>query len=223
MTKRLTDAPGIQILKVATIASTFLGLHFSIAFGWALVPIIAIVAATLVALAYTLRHDRGRLTNSVLIAVLCLFGGVLGLHLGGFTVVDRALTFPSILILAGVSVVFGRSLLNGQEPIVNRFMRIELGKVPEPAAKYGRRLTVIWAGLLAAMAAESLVLAIFADLGTWSWLVNVVNPAILIAFFIGQHMLGRRYLPERRHASPLSTFRVMLQPSIWFRSTGGTT
>ena len=66
------------------------------------------------------------------------------------------------------------------------------------------------------LAIESLALSLLVDLSTWSWLVNVVNPALMLAFFFGQHVYGDRFLPEHRPASPLRTIRAMLHPNVWF-------
>ena len=137
------------------------------------------------------------------------------LALSGYAAAASLLSAPPFLILMGLAVVFGRTLLPGQEAMINRFMRLELGEVPDRIAATGRRLTLIWACLFAAMAIESVALMALTDFSTWSWLVNVVNPAVMILFFVGQHLHSRTYLPDGRTASANATLRRMLKPEVW--------
>jgi len=188
----------------------------AIAAGWVGAAFALLVAVAAAALGVGIRRKSGPVTIAFLSGTVIFFGAALALYLAGSKSAGHVLTAPSFLILAGLAFVFARSLANGAEPIVNRFMRLEMGTVPERAARYGRRLTAIWAVLLAAMAVESLVLSFVADLATWSWLVNVANPVALAIFFVAQHLYGDRFLPEHRRASPLTTVKAMLHPGVWF-------
>jgi uncharacterized membrane protein len=203
-------------LRTILVVLTLIGLHASIAAGWVVVAFAVIVAVSALALGAALQRKSGPVAIAMLAGNVMFFSVALALYAAGTKVVGHILTLPSFLILAGLSFVFAQSLARGEEPIVNRFMRMELGSVPERAARYGRRLTAIWAVLLAAMAVESMILSFAVDLSTWSWLVNVVNPVALAIFFVAQHLYGDRFLPEHRRASPLTTVKAMLHPGVWF-------
>lgn len=204
-----------KLARMALVALTLIGLHAAIAAGFVLVAFALLLAIAAAALGVGLCRRSGLLPVAILAGNAVLFGLALALYAAGVKAAGHVLTLPSFLILAGLAFVFARSLDAGEEPIVHRFMRLELGSVPERAARYARRLTAIWAVLLAAMALESLVLSLFVDLSTWSWLVNVVNPALLAGFFVGQHLYGDRYLPEHRRSSPVTTVKTMFHPDIW--------
>lgn len=207
--------PG-QLAKVATVGGTLLGLHATIAAGWIIVPLAIIVAASLLAMGISLHRGTSRMLSIMLAGNALFFALGIALYVGGVKSIGHVLTLPSFLILGGLAFVFARSLTGNREPIVNHFMRLELGTVPEPAAGYGRALTATWALLLAAMAIESVVLSFLVDLSTWSWIVNVVNPALMVVFFVGQHLYGDRFLPKDRRASPLNTMKAMFRPQVWF-------
>lgn len=179
-------------------------------------PLALIIAVSLIGFTLSILRRKSRVVTVVLLANALFFAFGLAMYAAGWTRFGQALTLPSFLILAGLAFVFARSLARNEEPIVIRFMRLELGTVPERAADYGRTLTAVWAVLLAAMAVESLVLSLVVSLSTWSWLVNVANPALLIFFFVGQHLYGDRFLPAQRRASPLTTIKAMFHPQVWF-------
>ncbi len=200
---------------MVTLGVTLLSLHASIAAGWIIVPLAMIVAVSLLAVGIGFHRRRGGALVAILAVNTLFFALGLALYVAGFNSIGHVLTLPSFLVLGGLAFVFAWSLTKSQEPIVNRFMRFELGTVPERAASYGRTLTAAWAVLLAAMAIESVALSLLVSLSTWSWIVNVINPAFMFVFFVVQHLYGDRFLPEHRRASPLSTMKAMLHPQVW--------
>jgi uncharacterized membrane protein len=99
----------------------------------------------------------------------------------------KAIFIPPIVVNLGVAIMFGATLRPGHEPLVTRLARFHHKEgLPQPLLRYTRILTILWAGLTAAMAIEAGVLAAAFDIETWSWAVNIVNPLILVAFFIAQ-------------------------------------
>ena len=92
-----------------------------------------------------------------------------------------------MLINLTVAVIFGASLWPGQVPLVTRLAIIHHdGDLPQPLFGYTRLLTIIWTAVTGIMAVEAALLALFVDLSTWSWIVSVANPAILVTLFFGQ-------------------------------------
>ncbi len=100
---------------------------------------------------------------------------------------ESAIYAPPVLISTAIAIFFGMTLRPGVEPVITTWARIhhEDG-LPEALQKYTRRLTLIWTLLLAAMAIELAALPFLVNMTTWSWITNVVNPLILVTFFIGQ-------------------------------------
>lgn len=126
---------------------------------------------------------------------------------------------PPVLINVYFFFLFGKTLLPGRVPLITHFSRINLkGSIPYPLAGYTRLLTILWTGLFAVMAIESAALAAFAGLELWSWMVNIVNPGIAVAFFILEHF----YRVYRYHRfGPFSLVRalnIMMRPESWVQS-----
>lgn len=120
-------------------------------------------------------------------AVAAVFAVLVALNVAGYSYLTYAVFVPPVVVNLGLSIVFGSTLRPGQKPLVTRFAELHHDDVlPEPLVAYTRRLTVVWTVLLAVMGIEAAVLAATVDLGTWSWIVNVLNPLILIVFFVAQ-------------------------------------
>jgi len=105
---------------------------------------------------------------------------------------------------------FGLTLRTGREPLIARYMRAELGAVPVECLRYARRLTGLWAALLAALAGVHLA----ALLGAWPGIqASLALHLVLIpGFFLAEHPFRARVFPTLP-ASPLSTLRSMLRAS----------
>lgn len=121
---------------------------------------------------------------AMILAVLAVLVGLALFQSARWT---QAIFVPAVIINLAISVIFALSLLPGRDALVTQLARLHHdGDLPEPLIRYTRILTLIWTLLLSAMAIEAGVLAYYADIATWSWAVNFVNPLILAAFFIGQ-------------------------------------
>jgi len=116
---------------------------------------------------------------------------------------------PPVAINLWLMILFGASLRRGSTPLISRIARLERGELTPELARYTRRLTLIWTLLFLAMAAESLLLALFAPLALWSWFVNVWNYVFVAALFIGEYFYRRIRFAHYRHASPLALLRMM--------------
>jgi len=125
-----------------------------------------------------------------------------------------------VAILAAVSWTFGHTLLHARVPLITRMVAALEGGTPaqlDPeVSRYTRRLTAVWAGLLAALAATSLGLAlvavpngILAGLGIaapvavtqaqWSWCANVLDYGVVGGFFVLEFAYRKRRFPGRYH------------------------
>jgi uncharacterized membrane protein len=153
-----------------------------------------------------------------------LFGWLVGITIlasaltaiwAGYASAIALLLAPSVLANGFMFLLFGRTLLPGQEPLITRFRRIEIGHVAPKFAGYTRRLTQVWTLLFGAGTAASLLAALGGNIEIWSWIAFVVFPALTAALFLGEHVYrAYRYGPEGR-ASPLHTLALMFHPQAW--------
>lgn len=141
----------------------------------------------------------------------------LALALAGHSAALAVVLVPPVLINLALFVLFGRTLLPGQEPLIARFARIEQGDLPPPLYRYTRRLTAGWMALFAAMTVAAL-LATFADPATWSTVTNIICPLLAAALFLGEHPYRGWRFRQYGPASPLRTLRTMLRRETWATS-----
>src|SRR5262249_29259919 len=111
------------------------------------------------------------------IAVLCGYGSAVALVLAPSVVMN------SLLLLA-----FGHTLIPGNEPLITRFRRAEVGYVTPPFVFYTRRLTYLWTLLFAVATVSSLAAALWGNLAVWSWISLIAVPLVSAAFFLGEHV-----------------------------------
>ncbi len=126
------------------------------------------------------------------------------------------ITFLLPVIINGCFLyLFGRTILPGREPQIARFRRL-VGAEPSQAGEhYSKWLTVCWVVFFAVSLGASILLALYADPVTWSFVVNLVLPAVAVIFFLSEHFLRTRYLAHYG-AVPLSrTLQIVLRPDAW--------
>jgi uncharacterized membrane protein len=144
------------------------------------------------------RANRWRLAASALFAGLC------------------ALALPwepepfqaALAVFANLGACYGfaSTLLPGREPLITRYTRFDFGHLPPDCALYTRRLTVLWAALLAAFAAaQSLVLA-----GHWRPSAVLAAEAVLCgAVFLGEHLVRGWRFPHHGRPTLRRTVRAV--------------
>jgi uncharacterized membrane protein len=126
-----------------------------------------------------------------------------------------ALVLPPTLGNLAVSGVFAYTLLPGHEPAIVRVARVSRGELPAELAAHARRVTWVWAVLPAAIMAAALSALMVAGLGAWSWIANVANPVLLIATFLGEHLVRGWKFPQYGRPSVFWTLSVMLDKRAW--------
>jgi uncharacterized membrane protein len=120
------------------------------------------------------------------------------------TLADRLAFLPPTLIYVFLCWVFGRTLVAGKEPLVMRIARISRGgDLPEPLARYTRRVTWLWTGVLGAMAVTSFLLARFAAPEIWSLFTNVLSYIVLGLLFPVEYGYRLLRYPHYVHINPL--------------------
>ncbi|MFQ5935229.1 MAG: hypothetical protein ACE5LB_02310 [Acidiferrobacterales bacterium] len=114
-----------------------------------------------------------------------------------------ALFLPPVLINLSLLVLFGKSLLPGREPLIARLSRLELGKHPHELAVYARQVTWLWTAFFAAITIESVLLAAYAPLETWSLFTNILNYVFVAMLFIGEYIYRVMRFRKYTHTPPL--------------------
>jgi uncharacterized membrane protein len=176
-----------MVLRVVVVAMVVLLFHALALTGrpaWCLAIMLAGAVAALVYLVVR-RRPKGLIAAAA--ATVLVLGPLVGLAFLSSPAWAKAIFVPPVLINLAVAIIFGLSLRPGQVPLVTRLAIIHHdGDLPPPLFGYTRLLTVMWTAVTGIMAVEAALLALFVDLSTWSWIVSVANPAILITLFFGQ-------------------------------------
>ena len=104
-----------------------------------------------------------------------------------------------VLINAILAVIFARTLLPGETPLVTRFSILLRGKLEPQVVSYTRRVTQVWTLFFILLALESLLLALFAPLEIWSLFANILNYLLAGLLFAGEYFFRVHYLHDLEH------------------------
>ncbi|MEZ5592816.1 MAG: hypothetical protein R3F53_19775 [Gammaproteobacteria bacterium] len=108
---------------------------------------------------------------------------------------------PSLALISTLLWLFGRTLLPGREPLVAAIARSVHGPLAPAVARYTRRLTQLWALLLALLLGEIILVAWLAPPAGTTLLLNLLNPGLVALVFIAEFFWRRRCLPDVQHIS----------------------
>lgn len=135
--------------------------------------------------------------------------------LRGFDDLAKIILLPPVVLNGFFLYIFGRTLLPRREPLITRIRRLEVGEVTPELAIYTRRLSIYWVVYFAVSLLASVLLAIYADLATWSWVANMAGPAIGIAYFLLEHLYRVHRFGHIPPVSIAGTLRATLRPDAW--------
>ncbi len=113
----------------------------------------------------------------------------------------HALFLPPPAISLFFCLLFGKTLLPGNEPLVTRIARFERGELSPELIAYTRRLTWVWTGFLLIVTLESILLALFTSVETWSLFANMLNYAFIGALFVAEYIYRINRFGRAGHAS----------------------
>ncbi|MEH6416236.1 hypothetical protein [Pseudomonas sp. CGJS7] len=145
---------------------------------------------------------------------------------------------PPVLFNAWLSWWFARSLRAPRQGLITRIVAGLYGCAPDELApdlyRYTRRLTAVWAGVLALLAVVNGALATIAvpdgflfRLGytpalaisreQWSWFANIFNYGVVGGVFAVEYLVRRRLFKDRPEKGFIDFFRKMAQlgPKFW--------
>jgi uncharacterized membrane protein len=101
---------------------------------------------------------------------------------------------------------FASTLLPGREPLITRYTRFDFGHLPPDCVGYTRRLTLLWALLLAGFAAAQMA----ALAGLWRPSTVLAVEAVLCgALFLGEHLVRSTRFPHHGPATLRRTSRAI--------------
>ena len=100
------------------------------------------------------------------------------------------------LMLLGI---FGATLLPGKTPLVTAIGEAARGTLDVSMRQYTRRVTWIWTLTFIFLTTEAIILTLLDHELAWSWLINVVNPALLVTIFVGEFIYRKHRFPNHRH------------------------
>jgi len=157
---------------------------------------------------------RNPLRSPWLVPVILMVGAQIAVWAGYRSAVALIL-MPSIVMNAFLLILFGHTLLPGQESLITRFRRLEKGHVAPVFVSYTRHLTLLWTTLFAIATAVSLAAAAWGDITLWSWIAVIAIPAASLLLFLGEHAYRAVRFGAEGRSSPLRTVRIMLHPDAW--------
>ena len=218
MTTANTPSSRPFVGRILLIAAVFASIHAATLAGAIPLAIFVLFCAlALVPAAAALRASGGRRSKyALLAAALSLLAACALLWQTNDS--RLALILPSFLGSLLTSAFFAYSLLPGQVPIIVRICHVTRGNpLPDGLESYARRLTLGWAILPALLALTALAVLATFGLREWSWVSNVANPILMLAFFLGEHAFRAWRLPQLGKPSIVRTIDVMLNSPCWRR------
>ena len=127
------------------------------------------------------------------------------------------LKLPPVLINGLLCILFGYTLLPGQQPLISRFAEIVHGHaLDEATLRYTRGVTLLWSSLFAFMALECVVLALLAETRLWSLFTNLINYLVVALVFLLEYSWRLRRLPHLDHPG-FFDFLIALRRIDWRR------
>lgn len=114
-------------------------------------------------------------------------------------------------IYALLCVAFGRTLQNGQTPMISRFARIVHGELSPVLIRYTRSATWAWTFYFGGIVGLSLLLFWLAPVPVWSAFANLLGIPLLGLMFAGEYAVRCYMLPAADRAGPLDAIRAYRQ------------
>ena len=113
-----------------------------------------------------------------------------------------------------LAILFGRTLLPGEEPLATRIARAVLPSMPPEVVEYSRGVTVAWTIYFVAMTAISIALFLGASAAVWSTFATLISGPLVALMFVLEFALRRRLMPASHCASIVQTvmgFRALMR------------
>lgn len=122
--------------------------------------------------------------------------------------------FPPILISASLLMVFGKSLFGAATPLVTQIATLVHGSIDERMRHYTRKVTLVWTLFFAAMTLETILLALYGPIETWSLITNFVNYGLILLFFVIEYRIRIRLFTEMKHPGFINFMKILAKTDI---------
>lgn len=138
--------------------------------------------------------------------------GVLGLLAWSWPVLRQNVALLYFIQHVGtnlaLAILFGRTLLSGQQPLVTQFALLaHNGQISKAKERYTRGVTIAWTSFFTAMASISALLFFFAPAVVWSAFANLLSLLLIGLMFAVEHFVRLRVLPPEDQSSIADTIR----------------
>ena len=104
--------------------------------------------------------------------------------------------------------LFGRTLLQGKEPLISQISRHINGELKSEVVGYTRYVTVAWCVFFTLEVMVSLSLYAFASLAAWSFFINILNLPLLILMFVCEKAYRTVRFPNHPKVSIMKAIEV---------------
>ena len=104
--------------------------------------------------------------------------------------------------------IFGRTLVQGREPLITGVARRIHGGLEPEIVSYTRHVTIAWCIFFFAQLAVSALLLALAPLESWSFFVNVLNVPLIATMFGAEYLYRTFRYPGHPRATLKSTLRA---------------
>jgi uncharacterized membrane protein len=109
-----------------------------------------------------------------------------------------------------LGVLFGRSLLDGREPLCTHWATMVHGPLSPALSRYTRQVTAAWTMFFALLTLAQVALFLLAPLPVWSAFANFLCLPLVAAMFIGEYLVRGQLLPKLERASIFDGVRAFL-------------
>ena len=191
--------------------------HSAVMEGQAEVVRVSLMIAPLLALAYwvMMRARNKRLGLFILLAVsVALYLLEHEKHWG----LAVAYGIPHAGVYLFLLWFFGRTLVNGKEPLITRLARRVHGSLPPDMEAYTRGVTLAWCIFFAAQVVASALLFRYASLNIWSLFITIMNFPLLVLMFVSEYAYRVARHRDFPHASILKSVQAFASDAALSKS-----
>jgi len=180
------------LVLLASISYPFLVHYLVVIEQYLFAGIYIIVLLLMIALQNVLQSHKwlamGLLLLSLLIGAILIYKAQLVVFL------------PPVLIPLVLAYVFGKTLMGGQTAFITSIaQKIRTTPLVEKEKKYTRFVTCMWVLFFLFLSIESMLVAFFYDMETWSYITNFLNYILVVLFVMLEYLLRRIVLRNLEH------------------------
>lgn len=159
---------------------------------------------------WTIQYKSPAIKLLSVVSGTLIFAGLLVVAMDQFTV----FYFPPILISASLLLFFGKSLLSGATPLITQFATMVHGVLDKRLANYTRIVTIVWTVFFAAMTLETILLALYGPIETWSLYTNFVNYGLVLVIFVVEYRIRVHMFTDIKHQGFIGFMKTLVKTDL---------